>query len=381
MKKNLTKLAKKNLIFRTILRKALYLYRWLGYKKRTHALKVDNQTIIFSCYGGASYACSPKAIYEAMLEDEKWKNYQFIWAFKKPEEHQDLQKNKNTKILKQNSREYQRSLATAQYWIFNYKIAEHLYPKKNQLFLQCWHGTPLKRLGLDLIHFDNSLNTKKGMQKRYKIEAKKFSFFLSPSKFATEKFISAWGLKQIGKENIIIEKGYPRNDFLYNYTKQDQETIKKQLGIPNTHKKIILYAPTYRGNSHQSGLGYVYHEEVDFSTLQQALGEDYIILFRAHYFIANSFDFEKYKGFVYDVSKIDDINQLYIITDLLITDYSSVFFDYANLKRPIIFHMYDQEHYQNQSNGFYIDLKELPGPITKNDQELIRSHKNNFKRF
>ncbi len=204
---------------------------------------------------------------------------------------------------------------------------------------------------------------------------------MSPSKFATEKFISAWNLKQIGKENIIIEQGYPRNDFLYNYTKQEEEKIKEKLGLQHNHKKIILYAPTYRGDSHEAGVGYVYQEEVNFEKLRQNLGNDYIILFRPHYFIANSFNFEKYKGFVYDVSNIDDINDLYIISDLLITDYSSVFFDYANLKRPMIFHMYDLEHYRDESNGFYIDLKELPGRITRTDNELIEEIQRISKEF
>ena len=79
------------------------------------------------------------------------------------------------------------------------------------------------------------------------------------------------------------------------------------------------------------------------------------------------------RGFVYDVSKVDDINELYVISDMLITDYSSVFFDYANLKRPIIFYMYDLEHYRDKSNGFYIDVEtELPGRIIKTDDDLIK---------
>ena len=105
--------------------------------------------------------------------------------------------------------------------------------------------------------------------------------------------------------------------------------------------------------------------------MQKELSEEYIILFRPHYFVANAFDFEKYNGFVYNVADIDDVNELYIISDVLITDYSSVFFDYANLHKPMIFHMYDLEHYRDESNGFYIDIKELPGKITRTDDELI----------
>ena len=366
-------LAKKNLLFRKLIRKITYTYKYIFYSITKMKTKVDDKTVIFVVYGGKAYACSPKAIYEYMVKEDKYKDYKYIWAFKDYEKYKFLEANNNTTVVKYNSKKYNKYLAQAKYWVFNFKIPEHIYPKKEQVFLQCWHGTPLKRLGYDLVHFDNALNTVKGMKKRYKIESGKFSYFLSPSKTATEKFVSAWNLKEFGKEDIIIEEGYPRNDFLYNFTEDDAKAVKEKLGIQNCNKKIILYAPTYRGNQHEAGVGYVYKEEVDFERLQRELQDKFIILFRPHYFVANAFDFEKYKGFVYNVADVDDINYLYIISDMLITDYSSVFFDYANLKRPIIFHMYDLEHYRDESNGFYFDVeKDLPGKITRNDDELIR---------
>ena len=178
-------------------------------------------------------------------------------------------------------------------------------------------------------------------------------------------------MKEVGKEKCVVELGYPRNDFLYNYNNDDIKRIKETLGISNINKKILLYAPTYRDNQHTSGVGYTYKTEVDFNKLKEQLEDKYIILFRSHWLIANSFDFEKYKGFVYNVSDHDDINELYVISDLLITDYSSVFFDYANLKRPILFYMYDLEEYRDDIRGFYLDLKELPGPIIRTEEELI----------
>ena len=376
------KISEKSVFLRNIIRNTVNLLRKIKYKLNTLKVKVDDKTIIFCSFNGKSYSCSPKALYEYILQDENYKNYKLIWAFKDIEKYKYLEENKNTKIVKINSKEYQKYLALAKYWVFNYKIPDYLYPKKEQIFIQCWHGTPLKRLGCDLIHFDNVLNTIKGMKKRYKIEASKFTYFLSPSKFASERFISAWNLKEIGKENIIVEKGYPRNDFLFNYNKKDINKIKKEIGIENDKRKIILYAPTYRANQHDAKIGYTYKEEIDFDKLKRKFGEKYIILFRPHYFIANNFDFEKYKGFVYNVSNIDDINELYIITDILITDYSSVFFDFANLKRPIIFYMYDLNYYRDKSNGFYINLKELPGKITKTQEELekeIEKVEKNFK--
>ena len=368
-------LSKKNKIFRNIARKSMYILKRTKYVITGWNKKIDEKTVVFSCFNGKSYTCSPKAIYEYMLSEEKYKDYRFIWFFNnsKAEEYSFLNENKNTKVVSKRSKEYTKYLQTAKYWVFNYKIADFIKPKKEQIFLQCWHGTPLKRLGCDLTHFDNQLNTAKEMKKRYKVEAEKFSYFISPSKYCTEKFISAWNLKEIGKENIIIEKGYPRNDFLFNYTEEDVSEIKQRiLGEDIKNKKIILYAPTYRANQHQSGVGYVYKEEADFTKMREKLGDEYIILFRPHYFIANVFDFEKYKEFVYNVSDVDDINELYIISDILITDYSSVFFDYANLKRPMIFYMYDLEYYRDKSNGFYIDVeKELPGKIVKTDDDLI----------
>lgn len=371
----LMNMAKKNLMFRKIFRRSLYVYRYARYKFRGIGQKVDKHTILFSTFNGKSYSDSPKAIYKYMQENNKYKDYKFIWAFKNPDNYKYLEEDSNTKVIRQGTREYEQYLAKAKYWIFNYRAADHQYPKKNQVFVQCWHGTPLKRLGYDLENPDNILNTKKEIRYKYKTDAKKFKYLLSPSKFATEKFISAWNLKEVKKENCIIEEGYPRNDFLYNYTEEDVNRIKEKLGINNINKKIILYAPTWRDNQHQSGVGYTYKTEVDFDMLQKELGQDYLILFRAHYLVANEFDFNKYEGFIYDVSKVDDINELYVISDILITDYSSVFFDYANLKRPIIYYMYDLEKYKDNMRGFYIDLKELPGNIVKTEEDLVKEIK------
>ena len=371
-------LAKKSLAFRNVARKSLYIVQTAKYRIKSVIYKVDDKTILFSCFAGQSYADSPKAIYEYMLKNEKYKEYKFVWIFNEPDKYDFLENNRNTIIIKRKGNLYQKFLHTAKYLIFNFKIPEYIIPKKSQVFVQCWHGTPLKRLGCDLIHYDNAMNTVEGMKKRYRIEAKRFSYLISPSKYCTEKFISAWDLKKINKENIIIEKGYPRNDFLYTYTEKDVESIKRKIldkqyaEYKKNPKKIILYAPTFRANQYETGVGYIYKEEVDFDKLRKALGNEYIILFRPHYFVANAFNFDKYESFVYNVSEVDDVNELYIISDILITDYSSVFFDYANLKKPIIFYMYDLEHYRDESNGFYFDVeKELPGKIVRTDDEVI----------
>ncbi len=339
--------------------------------------KIDYKTIVFASFNGHSFNDSPKAIYNYLRNSKEFSDYRFVWGFANPEKYSFLQ-NESTRVLNIKSKDFLKEMARAKYWIFNYKIPEYIFPKKEQVFLQCWHGTPLKRLGCDLEHFSNAMNTVSEITKRYEIETSKFSYFLSPSAFATEKFVSAWNMKAQGKEDIILEVGYPRNDFLTNYKEADVERIKSDLNLPKD-KKVILYAPTYRDNQYSGKSGYVFKNEIDFDLLKEKLAEEYIILFRAHYFVANSFNFNKYEGFLYDVSRYDDISELYVISDMLITDYSSVFFDYANLKRPIIFYMYDLEEYRDELRGFYFGLEELPGNIVKTEDELIAEIANSRK--
>lgn len=366
---------KKNKNLRMITRKILYFKNLFFYKICAIGTSIDNHSIIFSSYSGKNYSCSPKAIYEFMINNDQYKNYNFIWCFKEPSKYTFLKNNPNTQVIKYNSIQFFRYISKTKYWVFNYNMFNYIYPKKNQIYIQCWHGTPLKKLGNDLINKYNAMNSIDEIHKKYDCEAKKFTYFISPSNFATECFISAWNLKKMHMTEKIIEKGYPRNDFLYNYKKSDVSKIKKELKLPK-NKKIILYAPTWRDDQHQSGIGYIHKNIIDFDKLQKELSSKYIVLFRAHYLIANKIDFNKYKNFVYDVSDIDDINFLYIVSDILITDYSSVFFDFANLKRPILFYMYDYDKYKNSLRDFYINLNELPGPIIKKEQELINEIRN-----
>lgn len=371
LKKRIEKFIKRNVFIRKIARKVYYWLCIIKYKIITLGIKVDDKLIIFASFNGRSYCDSPKALYEYIIKNEKYKDYRFVWAFTDVDKHKFLEINQNTEVVNIKSNEFYRKMKQAKYWIFNYKIQDFVFPSKKQVFIQCWHGTPLKRLGCDLEHFENAMNSISEIRKRYHLEASKFTYFISPSKFASEKFISTWDLKKIGKENIIIEKGYPRNDFLYNYTSEDIKAIKEKLNIKSDNKKIILYAPTYRDNQHSTEIGYTYKTQIDFDKLQKELSDEYIILFRAHWLVAQSFNFDKYKDFIIDVSNYDDINHLYVISDMLITDYSSVFFDYANLKRPIVFYMYDLEDYRDNIRGFYLNLEELPGKIVKTENELV----------
>ena len=368
----LIQLSKKNTYFRLFLRKVLYLKNSFIYNIYKFN-KVDNKLILFESFNGKSYADSPRYIYEYMLNDIMFKDYKFVWFFTNPCEKNKYFNDDRTIVVKHKSSKYYKYFAKSKYWIVNSLVLEFISKKKNQVYIQTWHGTPLKKLRCDIEHDGCVLNTTKEIKKRNNIDVKRIDFFLSPSKFCTKVFISAFNLKNLKKDNIIVESGYPRNEKLFKSI--DINKIKSNLGI-NKHKKVIMYAPTFRDNEHKSGLGYTYKLNLDFDKLKEELEDEYIILFRTHYFIANNFNFDKYKGFIYNVSNYDDVNDLYLVSDILITDYSSVFFDYANLGKPILFYMYDLDLYKNRLRDFYIDLNELPGPIYEIQENLIKGIKN-----
>ncbi|WP_202585862.1 CDP-glycerol glycerophosphotransferase family protein, partial [Vagococcus lutrae] len=157
---------------------------------------------------------------------------------------------------------------------------------------------------------------------------------------------------------------------------EDHDRIKQSLGIP-LDKKVILYAPTWRDDEFHSVGNYKFTLRLNLERLREDLGDEYVIVLRMHYFISDVLDLSEYEGFAFDYSKYNDINDLYIISDLLITDYSSVFFDFANLKRPILFYTYDLAKYKDELRGFYIDVQnDLPGQLLYSTKEIIDRFKN-----
>lgn len=375
------KIVCRNLSHRLTIFKKLYIAAKLKKRKKRyeHFAKepINQKLMIFESFMGRKYADSPKAIYEYMLNRQEYKDYNFIWFFKERvmDDYLFLEQNDRTKLILWGSPEYYEAYATAKYWFTNSRVPGSIGIRDGQNYVQCWHGTPLKRLGFDIeVDAKDARNQAETVKKVYEDDARRYTYMISPSAYCTEKFTSAFNLKAIGKSDIIVEEGYPRNDEIVNHTEADIESVKKKLGIA-ANKKVVLYAPTWRESQHQDGLGYVYESPIDFDKMKATLGNDYVVLFRAHYFIANQFNFDEYKDYVIDVCNYPEINDLYIVSDILITDYSSVFFDYGLLKRPIIFYMYDLKYYRDELRGFYISLDELPGPIVEKQEDLFEKIK------
>ena len=366
----LTDIAKRSGAARALMRSVRMALSRASYKSCLRKTEPDDSLIMFESYGGRSFACSPKAIYLAMLQDSRFEHCRFVWAFEQPEQKK-LPDEKRTTKVRSGSQEYYECCAAAHIIIINSSYPERIVMREGQKLLETWHGTPLKRLGYDIVTEGggDALNGIRDNRRRYDINSRRFTWLLSPSPYCTEKLASAFNLSEERRREIMLETGYPRNDYLFAYTEEDAAQIKRSLGIA-PEKKVLLYAPTYRDNSHSSGVGYTYECPMDFGALREHLGDEWVVLFRAHYFVANEFDFSQHEGFVYDVSKVDDINELYVVSDVLVTDYSSVFFDYANLGRPMLFYVYDSEQYEQEVRGFYFDYEKLPGPIVHTQSEL-----------
>ncbi|WP_436940545.1 CDP-glycerol:glycerophosphate glycerophosphotransferase [Staphylococcus xylosus] len=334
-------------------------YQLIG-KKRT----VKSNMVVFESFGGKSYSDNPKYIYEYMYK--KYPDLNYTWVMKEPN-HESIPG--NPKIVEKNSKEYFKTYAKTKYWVSNSRLPLYLEKKKDQLYIQTWHGTPLKRLANDMKDVKISNTPTAEYKYNFKLETQRWDYLISPNPYSSKIFKSAFWLSN----HKLLKSGYPRNDLLVNnkndldYIKQ----IKQKLNIPK-NKKVVMYAPTWRDDEYIEKGKYKFDIKLDLDKLKCSLSDEFIVLLRMHYLIAEKLNLEDYENFVIDVSHHGDISELFLITDCLITDYSSVMFDFGNLKKPQLFFTYDLEKYEKELRGFYLDYySELPGPIYTTSEELI----------
>ncbi len=324
--------------------------------------------IIFESFLGKQFSDNPRAIYEYIQHNTNL-NYRMYWSVDRRFSNNFY--GHNLKQINRLSVKWVYLMARAKYWVTNSRLPLWI-PKSNQtIYLQTWHGTPLKKLGVDIEDIKMPGTNTHNYKKNFLYEASKWDYLVSPNAYSTEIFKRAFGFNK-----TMVESGYPRNDFLINNNnKETIDLIKRKNNLP-LDKKIILYAPTWRDNQFHSVGRYKFDLQMDLDKFRSELGDNYILLLRLHYLVAENLDLSKFEGFVYDFSQHEDIRELYLISDLLITDYSSVFFDYANLKRPMLFYVYDIEDYRDNLRGFYFEFeREAPGPLLKTTQGLIEQIK------
>ena len=322
-------------------------------------LPVKHNWVMFESFGGKSYSDNCKYIYEYMLRNYG-SEYRFIWVMR---DHKIVIPG-NPVVIKPNTYKYLYYLARSKFLVFNSRQPIWYNKRKESVFIETWHGTPLKKLVFDMEDVHSASLTHK--EDFYKV-SRKWDYLLSDNGFSTEVFEHAF----LFDKEKIVEYGYPRNDLLYaDNADEIAGNVKQKLGIPQG-KKVILYAPTWRDDEYYSHGKYKFSLAIDIEQMKQRLGEEYVLLLRTHYFVVDQVDSLCGDGFVYNGSRYQDITELYLASDICITDYSSVFFDYANLKRPILFFTYYLEKYREELHGFYIDMEtEVPGPLLQTNEDL-----------
>jgi CDP-glycerol glycerophosphotransferase len=260
---------------------------------------------------------------------------------------------------------YYDALARCRYVISNDDMPAWYTKRDGQVYVQTWHGTPLKKIGFDVEQPQFISGTR--YLDHLAQEVTKWDLLLSPNPFSTPIMRQAFRY-----DGEICESGYPRNDVL---RRDDAEAVadevRARLGIP-AGKKVIMYAPTWRDNQYYASGRYRFDFRLDLEQAWQRLGDDYVILLRGHHHMADDVPVGTRPGFVLNVTGYPDISELFLISDALITDYSSVMFDFAPTGRPILFFTYDLAQYRDNLRGFYFDFEtEAPGPLLSTSAEVV----------
>ncbi|KQP27658.1 CDP-glycerol glycerophosphotransferase family protein [Aeromicrobium sp. Leaf272] len=254
-------------------------------------------------------------------------------------------------------------LGRARYWVNNQNFPHYLRPSSRTRYLQTWHGTPLKRMQHDIDGIGE--RDPEYLEKVTRMTGY-WDALVSPSPYATECFRSAF--RYTGE---VLESGYPRNDLFHSADAAARaRLVRQRLRIPED-RKVVLYAPTFRDDV-KRGNSFLADLRLDLDLLQRRLGDEYMVLLRFHSIVKGRPEVRaEQMDFVRDVTLFPDAQDLLLVADVLMTDYSSIMFDYAALDRPMVFFTYDLDHYRGSLRGFYLDFEDVaPGPLVRTSEEV-----------
>jgi CDP-glycerol glycerophosphotransferase len=272
---------------------------------------------------------------------------------------------KGATVVLHGTEEHYTALARSRYVIANDDMHYFYRKRDGQVYLQTWHGTPLKRIGFDIERPQFASGTAYFTQLANDVA--QWDALISPNPFSTPIMRHAFRF-----EGDIWETGYPRNDVL----SRDESgavaaSVRRRLGLPDG-KRVVLYAPTWRDNQYYASGRYRFDLRLDLERAWQVLGPDYVVLVRGHHHTADDAPAGQRRGFALDVSRYPEVSELFLASDVLVTDYSSVMFDFAVTGRPMIFFTYDLDQYRDELRGFYFDLEaEAPGPLLATSDEVL----------
>ncbi len=338
------------------------------YKEICDSMPIDNNKIVFSNFNGNGYGCNPKYIAEEIIKQNL--PYDLVWLVKNVSKEE---KNfpKNIRLVGYNTKSALEELAGAKLWIDNqrknYFIKKGLTKKKNQYYIQTWHGSfGIKKLDADVKAFTGEL--KQEWVNRAKFDSSMMDYLLTNSEFENQIFKRA-----LWFENEIKQVGHPRNDVFFKESEDIKNKVYAFYNIPKD-KKVLLYVPSFRDDNDISCYQLDYDRILE--TLNNKFGGDWVCISRLHP-RAKKFD----KCLITESSKVidgtfyPDIQELLVSANAAITDYSSCIFDFVLTKNPGFIFATDIDKFNND-RGFYYPLEQTPFSIAINNDELVKNIEN-----
>jgi CDP-glycerol glycerophosphotransferase len=318
-------------------------------------LPIKNNKIVMTNFAGKGYGCNPKYIAEEMLRQHL--DYDIVWILRK-----ELSGRANIpfpiRVVEYKSIRHLYELATAKVWVENERKFFYTPKRKNQYYIQTWHGV----VALKQIEKDVEKQLSPNYIAKAKNDSKMIDLLISNSQFHTDLY-----KKSYWYDGKILEIGAPRCESLVS----GQDILKKVLNYFHIKRKqsILLYAPTFRANSSTE----VYNIDLErlIKTLEKEYGGEWIVLVRLHPDVSAKADSLQYNSKIQNATEYEDMNELLSVSDILITDYSSSMFEFSILKKPIFLYAPDIEEYMEERN-FYFDIRSLPYPLAENNDQLQR---------
>ncbi|MFD1217811.1 bifunctional glycosyltransferase/CDP-glycerol:glycerophosphate glycerophosphotransferase [Microbulbifer celer] len=320
-------------------------------------LPIKTNVAVFSAYWDSQIACNPKAISDELMQLRP--DIEQYWIVKNGAEIVP-----GYQVISPNSLKYYYTMAVAKYFINNANFPNFLIKRQGQIHIQTKHGTPIKKMGYDLIRESKANDMS---PKLFAHRCARWDYVISSNTYSSEIWRGAFPFNY-----QLLEIGYPRNDRLKNSSFEECIAVRESLGIPSD-AFVILYMPTFRDydRNHVPSL------EVD--SLLCAAGENSYLIVRSHYFKKKVQELRTdLKDRVLTADKYPIVEDLYIASDILVSDYSSSVFDYMNLGRQVFLYCYDFIEYQ-EYRGIYLNLQEEFGEFYCETQEELESKINQFK--
>ncbi len=329
-------------------------------------LPIKEDKIFFFSYYGKKYGCNPKYISEQLLRQYPKGTYDIVWALNDPSI-----KLRDVRVVKTMSLKYFYELCTSKVIITNFRTTDLYVKRNNQYYIQTWHSS----LRLKQIEKDAEGDLPEHYIKMAKKDSKKCDLLLSGCKFSTLIFNRAFWY-----DGDIFEHGTPRNDILIKNNKEDfKSRILEDINIPPTNK-VILYAPTFRKSDSLEVYQLEYSKIIN--KLKESHGGEWTFLVKLHPHLISKSKELVYGENVKDVTAYDDIQELLSISDVLITDYSSLMFDYTLTGRPCFLYVPDLESYVANDRNLYFNIKDLPFEHAINMTHLLSNmHQFNQKQY